>query len=102
MRPPSFKTRLWLGQVGVLAAMLALAALGADWALRRVVFGETRRLRGDVPRLFQRFYRGKASHTTDVPGGRPRPGHLTGAHRAPGRAASGEKGATFTVRLPRA
>ena len=41
MRPPSFKTRLWLGQVVVLAAMLALAAFGADWALRRVVLGET-------------------------------------------------------------
>jgi two-component system, OmpR family, sensor kinase len=40
MRPPSFKTRLWLGQVVVLAAMLALAAFGADWALRRVVLGE--------------------------------------------------------------
>ncbi len=40
MRPPSCKTRLWLGQVVVLAAMLALAAFGADWALRRVVFGE--------------------------------------------------------------
>ncbi len=39
MRPPSFKTRLWLGQVLVLAAMLALAAFGADWALRRVVMG---------------------------------------------------------------
>ena len=40
MRPPSFKTRLWLGQVVVLAALLALAAFGADWALRRVVLGE--------------------------------------------------------------
>lgn len=40
MRSPSFKTRLWLGQVVVLAAMLGLAALGADWALRRVVLGE--------------------------------------------------------------
>jgi two-component system, OmpR family, sensor kinase len=40
MRPPSFKTRLWLGQVAVLAAMLALAAFGAEWALRRVVLGE--------------------------------------------------------------
>ena len=39
MRPPSFKTRLWLGQVVVLAVMLALAAFGADWALRRVVLG---------------------------------------------------------------
>jgi two-component system OmpR family sensor kinase len=40
VRPSSFKTRLWLGQVVVLAAMLALAAFGADWALRRVVLGE--------------------------------------------------------------
>jgi two-component system OmpR family sensor kinase len=40
MRPPSFKTRLWLGQVTVLAVMLALAAFGADWALRRVVLGK--------------------------------------------------------------
>lgn len=40
MRPPSFKTRLWLGQVVVLAAMLAVAAFGAEWALRRVVLGE--------------------------------------------------------------
>ena len=40
MRPLDFKTRLWLGQVLILAAMLALAALGADWALRRVVMGE--------------------------------------------------------------
>jgi len=39
MRPLSFRTRLWLGQVAVLAAMLALAAFGADWALRRVVLG---------------------------------------------------------------
>ena len=39
MRPPSFKTRLWLGQVAVLAAMLSVAAFGADWALRRVVVG---------------------------------------------------------------
>jgi len=39
VRPPSFKTRLWLGQVVVLAVMLALAAFGADWALRRVVLG---------------------------------------------------------------
>ena len=30
MRPLSFKTRLWLGHVVVLAAMLALAAFGAD------------------------------------------------------------------------
>jgi two-component system, OmpR family, sensor kinase len=39
MRPLSFRTRLWLGQVAVLAVMLALAALGADWALRRVILG---------------------------------------------------------------
>jgi len=39
MRPLGFKTRLWLGQVAVLAAMLALAAFGADWVLRRVVLG---------------------------------------------------------------
>jgi two-component system OmpR family sensor kinase len=35
----SFKTRLWLGHVVVLAVMLALAAFAADWALRRVVLG---------------------------------------------------------------
>jgi len=35
----TLKTRLWLGHVAVLAAMLALAAFGADWALRRVVIG---------------------------------------------------------------
>ena len=40
MRPFGFKTRLWLGHVAVLAAMLAVAAFGADWALRRVVLGE--------------------------------------------------------------
>jgi two-component system OmpR family sensor kinase len=40
VRPLGFKTRLWLGQVAVLATMLALAAFGADWALRRVVLGE--------------------------------------------------------------
>src|SRR3989442_7590874 len=39
MRPLSFKTRLWLGQVAVLAVMLAVAAFGADWALRGVVLG---------------------------------------------------------------
>ncbi len=39
MRPLSFGTRLWLGHVAVLAAMLALAAFGADWALGRVVLG---------------------------------------------------------------
>jgi len=40
MRPFGFKTRLWLGHVAVLAAMLAVAAFGADWVLRRVVLGE--------------------------------------------------------------
>jgi len=39
MRPLGFKTRLWLGHVAVLAAMLTLAAVGADWALRRAVLG---------------------------------------------------------------
>jgi two-component system, OmpR family, sensor kinase len=39
MRPFSFKTRLWLGHVAVLAVMLGLAAFGADWALRRAVLG---------------------------------------------------------------
>jgi len=39
MRPLSFKTRLWVGHVVVLAVMLGLAAFGADWALRRVVLG---------------------------------------------------------------
>jgi signal transduction histidine kinase len=39
MRPLSFKTRLWLGHVAVLAVMLALAAFGADWALRRAGLG---------------------------------------------------------------
>jgi len=39
MRRLSFGTRLWLGHVAVLAAMLALAALGADWALGRVLLG---------------------------------------------------------------
>jgi two-component system OmpR family sensor kinase len=39
VRAVTFKTRLWLGQVAVLAAMLTVAALGADWALRRVVLG---------------------------------------------------------------
>src|SRR2546426_643855 len=34
MRPLSFKTRLWLGHVAVLAVMLAVAAFGADWGLR--------------------------------------------------------------------
>jgi len=40
MRPAGFKTRLWLGHVTVLAAMLGLAAFGADWALRRIVLGQ--------------------------------------------------------------
>lgn len=35
----SFKTRLWLGHVTILAAMLAAAAFAGDWALRRVVLG---------------------------------------------------------------
>ncbi len=39
MRRLSFGTRLWLGHVAVLAVMLALAALGADWALGRVLLG---------------------------------------------------------------
>jgi two-component system, OmpR family, sensor kinase len=39
VRPPGFKTRLWLGHVAVLALMLAVAALAADWMLRRVVLG---------------------------------------------------------------
>ena len=39
MRSLSLRTRLWLGQVMVLALMLALAAFGADWALRRVILG---------------------------------------------------------------
>ena len=40
MKALTFKTRLWLGHVAVLAAMLAVAAFGADWALRRVVMGQ--------------------------------------------------------------
>jgi two-component system OmpR family sensor kinase len=40
MRPVGFKTRLWLGHVTALAAMLGLAAFGADWALRRIVLGQ--------------------------------------------------------------
>src|SRR5262249_5094418 len=39
MRGLAFKTRLWLGHGAVLAVMLAVAAFGADWALRRVVMG---------------------------------------------------------------
>lgn len=40
MRSLSFKTRLWLGHVAVLATMLAVAAFGADWGLRNVVLGQ--------------------------------------------------------------
>jgi two-component system, OmpR family, sensor kinase len=40
VRALSFKTRLWLGQVAVLAVMLVLASFGADWALRRIVLGQ--------------------------------------------------------------
>jgi two-component system OmpR family sensor kinase len=40
VRPLGFKTRLWLGHVAVLALLLAAAALGADWALRRLVLGQ--------------------------------------------------------------
>jgi two-component system, OmpR family, sensor kinase len=40
VRPLSFRTRLWLGQVAALAVMLAIAAVGADWVLRRVVLGQ--------------------------------------------------------------
>ena len=39
MRFLGLRTRLWLGQVMVLAVMLALAALAADWALRGMVLG---------------------------------------------------------------
>jgi two-component system, OmpR family, sensor kinase len=39
VRPISFKTRLWLGHVAVLTVMLAVAAFGAEWTLRRVVLG---------------------------------------------------------------
>jgi two-component system OmpR family sensor kinase len=39
VRRLSFKTRLWLGHVAVLTALLAIAALGADFALRRLVLG---------------------------------------------------------------
>jgi two-component system OmpR family sensor kinase len=39
MRPLSFKTRLWLGHVAVLAVLLTLTAFAADWALRRAVLG---------------------------------------------------------------
>jgi len=39
MRRFSFKTRLWLGHVAVLTGMLAVAAFGAEWTLRRVVLG---------------------------------------------------------------
>jgi two-component system, OmpR family, sensor kinase len=40
MKPLTFKTRLWVGQVLVLAAMLTFAAFGADWVLRRIVLGQ--------------------------------------------------------------
>jgi two-component system OmpR family sensor kinase len=60
----------------------------------------------DVPRLFQRFYRGKASRATDVPGvGLGLAISRALIERQGGRIsveASGEKGATFTVHLPRA
>jgi two-component system OmpR family sensor kinase len=60
----------------------------------------------DVPRLFQRFYRGKASRATDVPGvGLGLAISQALVERQGGRIsveASGEKGATFTVHLPRA
>ena len=39
MRPLSFKTRLWLGHVAVLAVLLTFTAFAADWALRRAVLG---------------------------------------------------------------
>ena len=35
----AFKTRLWLGHVAVLTVLLAVAALGADFTLRRLVLG---------------------------------------------------------------
>src|SRR5262249_58499548 len=37
--PLGFRTRLWAGHVAVLALLLAIAAFGADWALRRVILG---------------------------------------------------------------
>jgi two-component system OmpR family sensor kinase len=40
MSPLPFRTRLWLGHVVVLAMILGVAALGADWTLRRAVLGE--------------------------------------------------------------
>ena len=59
----------------------------------------------DVPRLFQRFYRGKASRATDVPGvGLGLAIARALVERQGGRitvATPGEKGATFTVHLPR-
>jgi two-component system OmpR family sensor kinase len=39
MKPLSFRTRLWVGHVVVLGLMLAVAAFGADWALRRIMLG---------------------------------------------------------------
>jgi len=60
----------------------------------------------DVPRLFQRFYRGKASRATDVPGvGLGLAISRALVERQGGRVAvqsAGEKGATFIVHLPRA
>ena len=53
MRPLSFGTRLWLGHVAVLAAMLALAAFGADWALGRVVLGRVDISAVPAPLAFQ-------------------------------------------------
>jgi two-component system OmpR family sensor kinase len=60
----------------------------------------------DVPRLFQRFYRGKASRATDAPGvGLGLAIARALIERQGGRlsveASGGEKGATFTVHLPR-
>ena len=40
MRPLNFKTRLWLGHVAVLAVLLGIGAVGADWTLRRLVLGQ--------------------------------------------------------------
>jgi two-component system OmpR family sensor kinase len=61
----------------------------------------------DVPRLFQRFYRGKASRATDAPGvGLGLAISRALIERQGGRlsveVSGDEKGATFTVHLPRA
>jgi signal transduction histidine kinase len=61
----------------------------------------------DVPPLFQRFYRGKASRATDAPGvGLGLAISRALIERQGGRlsveVSGGEKGATFTVHLPRA